>query len=57
MFGCVVASAFEATTAKQMFHKVKNIIYFWWDAVHFTFKIQVLSKQLLVAFLLHCLLF
>jgi hypothetical protein len=53
----VVVSAFEATTAKQMFGKGKNAIYFWWGPVHFTFKMQVLSKQLLAAFLLHCLLF
>jgi hypothetical protein len=38
LFGCVVASAFEATTAKQMFNKVKNTIYFWWSPVRFTFK-------------------
>jgi hypothetical protein len=57
LLGCVVASAFEATTTKQMFGKGKNAIYFWWGPVHFTFKMQVLSKQLLAAFLLHCLLF
>jgi hypothetical protein len=28
LFGCVIVSAFEATTTKQMFGKIKNAIYF-----------------------------
>jgi hypothetical protein len=51
-FVCVVASAFEPTTAKQLFGKHKNAFFFLMGPLQIAFKMQEKSKQLSAAFLL-----
>jgi hypothetical protein len=48
----VVASAFEPTTAKQLFGKHKNAFFFLMGPLQIAFKTQEKSKQLSAAFLL-----
>jgi hypothetical protein len=50
-----VYAAAVAFKANRSLYKEPQFI--WWGPVQFTFTMQVLPKQLLAAFLLHCLLF
>jgi len=45
VFGCVVASAFEATTATHLFGNVSTTDFYWWDLPLIVARPQVCKKQ------------
>ena len=51
-FVYMIVFVFKATTTKQMFCYIKNIIYFWWNLIQIKFKTHDLPKQLQAAKLL-----
>jgi hypothetical protein len=48
------ASAFKATTTKQMFSYVKNTIYFWWAPWQFTFATRFWRSSSWLLFFAPC---